>query len=144
MRGKVIMKTMQNKKKLIAAIVCGVLAIIALLFVYCHFAPGAAQGEKAYTLEVIDDKGQEKDYKGRTDAEYLSGILDELQDEGDFSYSGSQSSYGLYIDKVNGVTADYSKDGAYWAIKVNGEMGQYGADQQPVTDGDDYQLVYTK
>jgi len=51
---------------------------------------------------------------------------------------------GLYITTVNGVTADFDKDGAYWSIMVNGEYGQYGADSQPVADGDEFQLVYTK
>ena len=56
---------------------------------------------------------------------------------------GTEGDYGLYIDTVNGLTADYAEDGAYWSIYVNGEYGSYSADQQPVADGDVYGLVYT-
>lgn len=55
----------------------------------------------------------------------------------------TEGDYGLYIDTVNGLTADYAEDGAYWSIYVNGEYGSYSADQQPVADGDVYGLVYT-
>ena len=56
--------------------------------------------------------------------------------------AGSESDYGLYIETVNGLTADYDANGAYWSIYVNGEYGQYGADAQPVADGDAFSLVY--
>ena len=69
--------------------------------------------------------------------------MDELQASGDFSYSGEKSEYGLFLTTINGVTADYDATGAYWAIYVNGDYGQYGADTQPVTDKDSYQFVYT-
>ena len=40
---------------------------------------------------------------------------------------------------VNGIKADDSKK-TYWAIYVNGDYSQYGADSQPVNDGDAYAL----
>ena len=61
----------------------------------------------------------------------------------DLTVEGADGDYGLYIDTVNGLTADYAVDGAYWSIYVNGEYGNYSADQQPVADGDVYGLVYT-
>ena len=54
---------------------------------------------------------------------------------------GSDSEYGLFITSINGITADGS-DGAYWSIYVNGEYGQYGADSQPVNDGDAFSFRY--
>ena len=68
--------------------------------------------------------------------------MDELVKTTDFTYEASKSEYGLYIEAINGLKADYTADGAYWAIYVNGEYGQYGADQQPVNSGDKYSLVY--
>lgn len=47
------------------------------------------------------------------------------------------------VESVNGVFADYVKDGAYWAIYVDGAYGNYGIDAQPLEDGHTYQLVYT-
>ena len=47
------------------------------------------------------------------------------------------------INKINGQSAVYDTDGAYWSIYVNGEYGQYGADSQPVNDGDAFKFEYT-
>ncbi len=131
-------------KKIIFGVILIAALLAVLLCVYRKFGPKTQTGTKAYTVEVVDQNGETKSYQGRTDAEYLSGLMDELAAEGDFSYEGTQSDYGLYITAINGVTADYDKDKAYWSIYVNGEVGQYGADSQPVADGDDFQFVYEK
>ena len=71
--------------------------------------------------------------------------MEELQEDNkDFSFSGTEGDYGLMIDTVNDVKADFNVDGAYWSIYVNGEFGNYGIDDQPVTDGDTYGITYTK
>ena len=124
------------------ALMAAMIALFAL--VYSKFGPKSDEGSKTYTLEVVDDTGSTASYSGRTDAESLSGIMDELVAEGNFTYDGSDSEYGLFISTVNNITADYDNDGAYWSIMVNGEYGQYGADSQPVSDGDDFELVYEK
>ena len=67
--------------------------------------------------------------------------MDELKDQG-FTYEGTDSEYGIYITTINGIKADYDADGAYWSIYVNGEYGQFGADQQPVNDGDAFKFAY--
>ena len=84
---------------------------------------------------------------GVTDAavcEKIAAKAAELKAKGDFTYEGSDSEYGLYIESVNGLKADYNVDKAYWAIYVNGEYGQLGADTQPVNDGDSFKLAYEK
>lgn len=134
---------MKSNKKIIVGISALVIAILVLGNIFLQNRPQPQTGTKAYTLEVIDDQGTEKSYSGKTDAEYLSGVMEELQAQGDFSFEGETSEYGLFISTVNGLTADYDTNGAYWSIMVNGEYGQYGADAQPVADGDDFQLVYT-
>ena len=75
-------------------------------------------------------------------APYLKEAMDELAARTDFTFDGSDGEYGFFIESVNGLKAVYEEDNAYWAIYVNGEYGQYGADQQPVTDGDVYRLAY--
>ena len=65
--------------------------------------------------------------------------MDDLKNTEDFTYESSTSDYGMYISSVNGLKADDTKK-TYWAIYVNGEYGQYGADSQPVNDGDEYAL----
>ena len=133
---------MKKTTKIIISVVAVVAVVCALLLVYKALAPKAQSGSKAITVEVTDKDGQVKSYDVRTDAEYLSQVMDELSAAGDFSYEGTNGDYGLYITAINGVTADYDTDGAYWSIMVNDEYGQYGADSQPVADGDKFGFVY--
>ena len=134
---------MKKKKYLIALIILVVLAA-GFYFIYKQFAPKGVQGTKAYVLEVINDEGTSKKYEGKTDAEYLINLMDELAEGKNFSYESTDSGYGAFITSVNGLEADYNKDHAYWSIMVNGEYGEYGADSQPINDNDEFQLVYTK
>ena len=133
---------MKKQTKIIISVVA-VLAVIAILAcVYFALAPKAQKGSKSVTVEVVDDGGATKSYELKTDAEFLSQVMDELTKAGDFSYEGTNGDYGLYINTINGLTADYDMDGAYWSILINDEYGMYGADSQPVADGDDFKFVY--
>lgn len=132
---------MKNSKKIIVGVVALVVLLTLVIGVYLKFGPQATEGTKAYEVTVTDNNGDVTTYNGTTDAEYLSELMDELKDDG-FTYEGSTSDYGLFINSINGLAADYDNDGAYWAIYVNGEYGQYGADAQPVADGDSFGFVY--
>ena len=127
-----------NKKLIIiSAVVIALIVIFAAM--YLIFSPKATAGAKSVTVTVVDDTGAGTAYDADTDAEYLAEVFDEIDG---LTVEGSESEYGLFIETVNGLTADYDKDGAYWSIYVNGEYGQYGADSQPVNDGDEFSLVY--
>ena len=130
---------MKKQTKIILGAVVALL-IIALGVVFLLNRPSASKGAKSVTIEVMDNNGTETSYSTNTDAEYLSEVFDEIDD---LTVEGDVTDYGLYINTVNGVTADYSVDASYWAIYVNGEYGQYGADQQVVNDGDVFRLEYT-
>lgn len=39
---------------------------------------------------------------------------------------------------VNGMTADYGKDGVYWAFYIDGEYAMTGVDATNITDGAQY------
>lgn len=134
---------MKNKKGIIA-VVCAALLALALFLVFRINQKPVVQGSKHVTVEVTDPDQKTKGYTTDTDAEYLVGVMDELKESSDFTYEGSESDYGLYITSINGITADYNTDGAYWAIYVNGEYGSYGADAQPVADGDTFTFAYEK
>lgn len=135
-------KKQSDRKKIIIGAVILVVLLAAFAVIYVVFGPKAAQGSKEYIFKVVDDNGETTEYTGHTDAEYLRGALEELEKADDLTIEGEESDYGLFIDTINGVTADYSKDKAYWALYVNGEYGNYGVDSQPLTDGDIYSLVY--
>ncbi|MGI6072113.1 MAG: DUF4430 domain-containing protein [Lachnospiraceae bacterium] len=133
-----------NKKR--RNIIIGLVVLVALvgafLAIYFTMGPKANQGSKAYTLTVVDDESAEVTYKGKTDAEFLIGLMEELAEEEDFTFDGEDGVYGFTIFTVNGLEADFNKGSAYWAIYVNDEYGMYGAESQPVTDGDAYKLAY--
>lgn len=131
---------MKKQNKIIISIIAVIAIIACLVAVYIVNKPATSTGAKHISIEVIDNEGSSTIYETNTDAEFLSQVFDEISS---LSVEGSTSEYGLYIETVNGVTADYSVDASYWSIMVNGEYGMYGADSQPVTDGDNYQLVYT-
>lgn len=131
---------MKNRKLMIWAV--GLLIAAAMMFgVYKLFGPKTAAGSKAVTVSVSPINAEEKHYELKTEAETLSQVMDELTRTSDFTYEGSDSGYGLFITSINGIEADYSTTATYWAIYVNGEYGQLGADQQPVNDGDAFSFV---
>jgi hypothetical protein len=135
-----------NKKK---SIIIGSIILIALVAVfaviYAFNKPAAKAGSKDIVIEVTSGNGSTTDYSLSTDAEFLIQAMDELAANGSgFSYSGSDSDYGIMVDYVNGEKAIYAEDGAYWALYVNGEYGQYGADSQPVESGSTYTWTYEK
>ncbi len=133
---------MKNKKILAFAIAL-VVVIAGFIGAWLILRDKPQEGTKAVTLEVVDDKAAKTTYALKTDTEFLRGVMDEAKAKG-FTYEGSESAYGLMISHVNGLRADYQQDGAYWAIYVNGAYGEYGADSQPVADGDTFTFEYTK
>lgn len=132
--------TKQNQGKIILAV--AIVAVIAVIFgiIYVNFAPKAVAGAKEISIEVVDDNASSKTYHTRTDAEYLRQALEETKG---LTIEGTESTYGLMVETVNGVTADYNANGAYWSFYLNGEYCNYGIDQQPIEDGQAYRIVYT-
>ena len=86
-----------------------------------------AIGEQSITLTV------------KTDAETVGAALLE-----NGIVEGEDGSYGLYIKKVNGVTADYDKDKAYWAFYIDGEFATSGVDSIEIDTDVTYKLEYAK
>lgn len=132
----------KKKKTWVPWVICLAVIICLLIGIFFKSRPVVTTGNKSVTLTVADKDGSAQTYEAETDAAFLSDLMTQLADTGTFSYEASSSSYGLYIETVNGTTADYAADGAYWAIYVNGEYGQYAADAQPVQDGDSFELKY--
>ena len=57
---------------------------------------------------------------------------------------GDMGAYGLYIKKVNGITADYDVDASYWSLYVDGKAASTGADGFTLAGGESFELIYTK
>ena len=133
-----------NKKTLKIAFGVGALVVLVAVFafVYSKFSAKPVAGEKAITIEVVDDTAASTIYELNTDAEFLRQAMEEAQAQG-FTFGGAESEYGLMIDTINGLRADYTLDGAYWSFNLNGTYCNYGIDDQPVNDGDAFSIVYT-
>ena len=127
-------------KKIILGIIVLVILVAGLLFAYMKFKLGTTAGAKTVTIQVVDDQKQQTNYTVESDVETLREAMD--QAEG-LTYSGDESEYGIMITTVNGVTADYEKDGAYWAFYVNDEYCNYGIEEQPANDQDVFKIEYT-
>lgn len=133
-------ETKKQNKKILVGVVALIAVIAVLTGVWFAFGPKAVQGAKSITIEVIDNEEKLTEYKVNTDVEYLRQAMEEAEG---LEFSGTESEYGLMLGSVNGLYADYSVDGAYWSVLVNGTYGMYGIDSQPVMDGDVYTILYT-
>ena len=97
-------------------------------------------GEGAKTIYVEVVAGEESvTFTIHTDKENLA---DAMLEHG--LVEGENSTYGLYIKKVNGITADYNIDASYWSLTVGGEYSMDGASFTTLTDGAHYEFTYTK
>lgn len=130
---------MKQKNKLLA-VGAAVLLAVCMLFAYVTFSEKPVEGSKAVTIEVVNDTGASAVYELRTDAPYLQQAMEEAEG---LTFEYTMGAYGASVHTVNGLRADYTLDGAYWAFYVNGEYCSYGISEQPVEDGDAFQIAYT-
>lgn len=128
-----------NKKLFIGiAVLVALIAVFAVVFFL--FKPKAVQGTKSIVIEVVDNNENSTLYIFNTDAEYLRQAM---EDADGLEFSGTESEYGMMVETVNGVTADWNVDQSYWAFYVNGEYCNYGIEEQPVANNDTFQIVYS-
>lgn len=134
-------ETKKSNMKLFIGVGVMVLLIALFAVLFFLFRPKAVQGAKSITIEVVDNNGASTVYDVHTDAEYLRQAMEEAKG---LEFSGAESEYGMMVETVNGITADYNVDQSYWGFFVNGEYCNYGIETQPVTDGDAFRIVYSK
>lgn len=91
------------------------------------------EGKTEFPFTVVDKEGNETVFEIHTDKETVGEALLELD-----LIAGEDAEYGLYVKIVNGITADYDKDGTYWAFYINGEYASTGVDSTTIKEGDSY------
>lgn len=128
-----------NKKKIIIGLVAFVALIAAFIVIYFNFREKPVDGSKEIVIKVVYNENITT-YDVKTDGKYLEEAMDEADG---LEYSGTEGQYGLMIDTVNGIRADYTLDGAYWSFLINDEYCNYGVSEQPIEDGDVCSIVYT-
>lgn len=134
----------QEKKNRSRFLLClAALCLVAAGFwlLYLNLRPSATQGSKTITLDVVYEDSSTETYTARTEAEYLEQAISDMEG---ITIDGTRSEqFGLMVLTVNGVEADYNKNGAYWSIYLDDTACNYGVSQQPVEDGQHYRLIYT-
>lgn len=133
-------KMEKNKKKIIIGLVALVAVVVAFIAIYFIFREKPVEGSKEIVIKVVDSDEKVTTYELKTDAKYLKEAMDEAEG---LTYSGTEGDFGMMVDTVNGVRADYTLDGAYWSFLINDEYCNYGISEQPIEDGDVCSIVYT-
>ena len=108
----------KNNGKVILGVGILAAAIVLLAVLYSVFREKPVEGTKSITIQVAGPEEEKTEYALKTDAEYLRQAMEEAEG---LTFSGQESEYGMMVDTVNGLTADYNADGAYWSFYVNGE-----------------------
>ncbi len=97
------------------------------------------EGKTSFLFTVKDGDGNTSSFIIKTDKTLVG---EALQESG--LIEGEEGPYGLYVKKVNGITADYDETGTYWAFYVNGEMAPTGVDMTEIVSGESYGFVVSK
>ena len=144
-----------NAKKLLSFILCMVLiAAMALIASGCNAnknepvdtteqpkveATKLGEGQTTFNFTVVDKDGGETKFEIKTDKTLVGEALQELN-----LIEGEPGAYGLYVKKVNGISADYDVDKTYWAFYVNGEYAVSGVDTTTIEAGATYTFKVEK
>lgn len=97
------------------------------------------EGKNSFDFTVVDIEGNETAFIVKTDKEIVGEALVELG-----LIEGDAGPYGLYVKKVNGITADYDKDKTYWGFYVDGEYAMSGVDTTQIEAGKVYTFKVSK
>ena len=97
------------------------------------------EGNTLFYFSVVDGEGNTTHFEIHTDETTVGAALLALN-----LIEGEDGAYGLYVKKVNGIRADYDKDGTYWAFYENGDYALSGVDTTTVTAGASYAFKVTK
>lgn len=93
----------------------------------------------SFTVIVTDLGGNKTTFEYTSEA---ASVGEALVAEG--LVVGHEASYGLYIDAVNGIAANWDKDQTYWAFYINGEYATTGISDTEITADTIYGLTLTK
>ncbi len=95
-------------------------------------------GAKTFEFEVICGKNSVTFTVNTDETNLGEALLKEGLVEGD------EGQYGLYVKRVNGVTADYDVNQYYWSFTKNGEMMMTGVDGEEIEAGAHYEMTVAK
>lgn len=127
-----------KNKKIVFAVLALALIVGIMAGVYLGTRPEAVEGAKTVSIIIVHKDGTSKQMEYNTDQEYLADLL--LEKELVTGYASDE--YGFTIESVDGVTADWNVDSAYWALYEGEEYATTSAAGIVLTDGGVYKLIY--
>jgi len=101
--------------------------------------PVLGEGQNVFVFSVFDKDGKETAYEIHTDRTIVGEALQDLG-----LLEGEEGAYGLYVTVVDGIRADYDKDGVYWAFYIDGEYAMSGVDKTEIEAGRSYAFKVEK
>ncbi len=127
---------MKNKKLVLGMSI--ILALLIIIFAGTYFLkqPATQSGAKDIEVTVVFADKTEKQYEINTDAEFLADAL--LEEK----IITEKSSDGMYT-VIAGERADYTLDKSWWCLTKDGEMVNVGINDQPIADGDSFEITNT-
>lgn len=127
-----------KNKNLVVGLSVGLVVLIAVFaIVFVTNRPEITDGQKNIDVTIVYADKETKELNINTDAEFLS---DALFEKGLVTEAEYKAGYYTVID---GVTADYNVDKAWWCITKDGEMTMKGMNELAIVDGDKYEITYT-
>ena len=128
---------MKNKKLVVTLAVILICLVAAFGIVWKFATPKTEEGDKQITVSVVSSDKKEKKHTINTNAEYLGEAMLEENLVTEEEYKT-----GFYT-VIDGVKADYDADKAWWCVTQDGEMTTVGINEQPIADGDKFEITYT-
>ena len=130
---------MKNKKLIISLAAVLVVIVAAFSVIFITMKSDTQKGDKNITVTVVFKDKSEKEFKINTDAEYLGDALLEEKIVTKDEYKNGGGMYTYIADE----RADYTLDKSWWCLTVGGEMATVGINEQPIADGDSFEITNT-
>ncbi|MCL2865317.1 MAG: DUF4430 domain-containing protein [Lachnospiraceae bacterium] len=96
-------------------------------------------GAYSFVLEVTTEDGALLTWNVHTDATTVGDALLEIG-----FIAGDETDFGLMVTTVNGITADWDADNAFWAFFINGAFADTGVSDTEIEPGAIYAFIYTE
>lgn len=97
------------------------------------------EGATVFDFTVVGKDGTKAEFEIHTDKKTVGEALLELG-----LIAGEESTYGLYVKTVNGITLDYDTDKMYWAFYENDNYAAAGVDTTDIVAGTKYEFRASK
>lgn len=111
--------------------------IMLFMVIYCHSQKQTNDEEKNIIVNVVLTDGSSKEISISTKERYLGKAL--ISEK---IIEGKMGTYGLFIEKVNGISANENKK-EWWCLAKSGEVVTSSVDMTPIYDGDTFELTLT-